>query len=474
MDYRETGLKALEVVGGKDNVKNLTHCATRLRFAVKDRSKVDLEKLNSVPGVLKALESAGQFQFVIGPSVNECYQAVADEIGIAGGAVDDNHPEDMAPSGKKADKGNLIQKALGLISGIFIPILPALIASGMIKALLTILTRMSLVNTESGVYTIITFVADSVFYFLPVLLAATSAKVFGMSQGLAMMLGAMLLHPTFSNAVSAGTSLDIFGLSVRMTSYSATVIPIILIVWVASYVEKFGTRFLPDVVKYVFRPLLVMIVMIPLSFCVLGPIGAIMGDGLAALLTWLQNTIPWLLPTFIGTIAPLMVLFGLNNCTIPLIYAQMSAVGYETVAGPGMLAHNIAEGAASLALALKSKDTTIRQEALTTSFTALFGGITEPAIYGFTLRFKNVLPCVMIGGAAGGLFAGLSGLVRYATAAPSIVTLPTYMGEDPSNIWKAVATLAIAFVVTFVLVFFVKTEDTNKVIKNDAVTNELK
>lgn len=474
MDYRETGLKALEVVGGKDNVKNLTHCATRLRFEVKDRSKVDLEKLNSVPGVLKALESAGQFQFVIGPSVNECYQAVADEIGIAGGAVDDNHPEDMAPSGKKADKGNLVQKALGLISGIFIPILPALIASGMIKALLTILTRMSLVNTESGVYTIITFVADSVFYFLPVLLAATSAKVFGMSQGLAMMLGAMLLHPTFSNAVSAGTSLDIFGLSVRMTSYSATVIPIILIVWVASYVEKFGTRFLPDVVKYVFRPLLVMIVMIPLSFCVLGPIGAIMGDGLAALLTWLQNTIPWLLPTFIGTIAPLMVLFGLNNCTIPLIYAQMSAVGYETVAGPGMLAHNIAEGAASLALALKSKDTTIRQEALTTSFTALFGGITEPAIYGFTLRFKNVLPCVMIGGAAGGLFAGLSGLVRYATAAPSIVTLPTYMGEDPSNIWKAVATLAIAFVVTFVLVFFVKTEDTNKVIKNDAVINELK
>lgn len=473
MNYRETGLKALELVGGKDNVRNLTHCATRLRFEVKDRSKVQMDKLNSVPGVLKALESAGQFQFVIGPSVNESYQAVADEIGIAGGVVDDDHPEDMAAAGKE-DKGNLIQKALGLISGIFIPILPALIASGMIKALLTILTRLALVNTESGIYTIITFVADSVFYFLPVMLAATSAKVFGMSQGLAMMLGAMLLHPTFTAAVSNGTALDIFGLNVRMTNYNATVIPIILIIWAASYIEKICTRFLPDVIKYVIRPLAVMIVMIPLSFCVLGPIGAIMGDGLAALLSWLQSTIPWLLPTFIGAIAPLMVLFGLNNCTIPLIYAQMAESGYETVAGPGMLAHNIAEGAASLALALKSKDTTIRQEALTTSFTALFGGITEPAIYGFTLRFKNVLPCVMIGGAAGGLFAGVSGLVRYATAAPSIITLPTYMGEDPSNIWKAVATLAIAFVVTFVLVFFVKTEDTNKVIKNDAVTNELK
>lgn len=473
MDYRKTGLKALEVVGGKDNVRNLTHCATRLRFEVKDRSKVQMDKLDSVPGVLKALESAGQFQFVIGPSVNESYQAVADEIGIAGGRVDDDHPEDLATA-EKTGKSNLIQKALGLISGIFIPILPALIASGMIKALLTILTRLALVNTESGVYTIVTFVADSVFYFLPIMLASTSAKMFGMSQGLAMMLGAMLLHPTFSDAVAAGTTLDIFGLSVRMTNYNATVIPIILIVWVASYIEKFCTKFLPDVIKYVIRPLIVIIVMIPLSFCVLGPIGAVMGDGLAALLTWLQNTVPWLLPTFIGTIAPLMVLFGLNNCTIPLIYAQMAANGYETVAGPGMLAHNIAEGAAALALALKSKDPAIRQEALTASFTALFGGITEPAIYGFTLRFKNVLPCVMIGGAAGGLFAGLSGLVRYATAAPSIITLPTYMGEDPSNIWKAVATLVIAFVVTFVLVFFVKTEDTNRVIKNDAVTNELK
>ena len=233
MNYRETGLKALEVVGGKDNVKNLTHCATRLRFEVKDRSKVQMDKLNSVPGVLKALESAGQFQFVIGPSVNECYQVVADEIGIAGGVVEDNHPEDMATA-EKTEKGNLIQKALGLISGIFIPILPALIASGMIKALLTILTRLALVNTESGIYTIVTFVADSVFYFLPVLLAATSAKVFGMSQGLAMMLGAMLLHPTFTATVSDGTALDIFGLSVRMTNYNATVIPIILIVWIAS------------------------------------------------------------------------------------------------------------------------------------------------------------------------------------------------------------------------------------------------
>ncbi len=471
MDYRETGLKALEAVGGKGNVNNVTHCATRLRFELKDRSAVDEKKLAEVPGVMKTIDSAGQLQLVIGPSVNESYQAVLEAMGAGGfNAVGADGPSDKK---KENDNSSFVQKFLGIVTGIFIPVLPALIASGMVRALLTILNAAGWVDTTSGVYTIITFAADSVFYFLPMILAYSSSKVFGMSTGLAMMLAGVLLHPTFTGIVSAGTALDIFDIPVRLASYNATVIPIILIVWVGSYVEKFATKILPDFIKYVLRPLLVMVVMIPLSLCLLGPVGAWLGDLLAALLTWLQTNIPWLLPTFIGAIAPLMVLFGLNNCTIPLIYAQMAASGYETVAGPGMLAHNIAEGAASLAIALKSKDKVTKQQAFSTSFTALFGGITEPAIYSITLRFKRVLYCVMIGGAAGGFFAGMTGLVRYATAAPSIVTLPTYMGADPMNIWKAVGTLAIAFIVTFVLTLLVKTEDTNKTVGNQAVLDEL-
>ena len=470
MDYREMGLKALDAVGGKDNVKNVTHCATRLRFEVRDRAKVDQEKVNNVPGVLKVIDSAGQIQFVIGPSVNESYDAVQKVVGNAAGGVVPDDPEDK----KSDEKSNLVQKALGIITGIFIPVLPALIASGMIKAVLTILTTgFGLIDTTSGVYQIITFAADSVFYFLPMILAYSSSKVFGMSTGLAMMLAGILLHPTYTGIVSAATPLDFFGIPVTLSSYNATVIPIILIVWVGSYVEKFATKILPNFIKYVFRPLIVMIVMIPLSLCLLGPFGAWLGNLLASLLTFLQTNVPWLLPTFIGFIAPLMVLFGLNNATVPLIYAQMSAVGYETVAGPGMLAHNIAEGAASLAIAIKSKDASTKQQAFSTAFTALFGGITEPAIYSITLRFKNVLYCVMAGGAVAGFFAGVTGLVRYATAAPSIVTLPTYMGADPMNIWKAVATLAISFLVTFALTFFIKTEDTEKTVGNQSVLDEL-
>ncbi len=467
MDYRETGLKALEAVGGKDNVQNVTHCATRLRFVVKDRSKLDQGKLEAVPGVMKVIDSAGQIQFVIGPSVNESYNAVQEVVGHGGGKVD----ADDEPSG--GEKQSFVQRLLAIVTGIFIPVLPALIASGMIRALLTILNAAGLVDTTSGVYQIITFAADAVFYFLPMILAYSSSKVFGMSTGLAMMLAGILLHPTYTSLVSDGGSLDIFGIPVTMASYSSTVIPIILIIWVGSYVEKFATKVLPNFIKYVLRPLIVMVVMIPLSLCLLGPIGAWLGDLLALLLTWLQTNIPWFLPTFIGGIAPLMVLFGLNNATVPLIYAQMAAVGYETVAGPGMLAHNIAEGAASLAIAVKSKDPVTKQQAFSTAFTALFGGITEPAIYSVTLRFKNVIYCVMAGGAIAGFFAGVTGLVRYATAAPSIVTLPTYMGDDPMNIWKAVATLAISFVVTFALTFFVKTEDTNKTVGNQAVLDEL-
>lgn len=471
MDYRETGLKALEAVGGKSNVAHVTHCATRLRFQLKDRAAADEKKLSEVPGVMKIIDSAGQLQLVIGPSVNECYQAVLDEI--EDGELHTDRVDGPDAERKKKDDSSFVQRCLAVVTGIFIPILPALIASGMIKALLTILNAAGWVDTASGVYTVITFAADAVFYFLPVILAYSSSKVFGMSTGLAMMLAGMLLHPTFTGIVGEGTALDIFGIPVRLASYNATVIPIILIVWAGSYVEKFATKILPDFVKYVLRPLIVMVVMIPLSLCLLGPVGAWMGDLLAALLTWLQTNVPWLLPTFIGTIAPLMVLFGLNNCTIPLIYAQMASYGYETVAGPGMLAHNIAEGAASLAIALKSKDKVTKQQAFSTSFTALFGGITEPAIYSITFRFKRVLYCVMAGGAAGGFFAGITGLVRYAVAAPGIVTLPTYMGEDPMNIWKAVGTLAIAFVVTFVLTLFVKTEDTNRQVGNQAALDEL-
>lgn len=455
MDYSKVGLDVLEAIGGKENVKVVTHCATRLRFELKDRSKVDEEKLSKIDGVLKTLESSGQYQVVIGPNVTVAYQAIQAVVDTAG--------NEKAESVK--DDRSLWAKFLAVITGIFTPIIPAITAAGMVKAVLAILKVANLIDVNGQTYAILSFASDAAFYFMPFLLAASSAKIFKMSSGLAMMLAGILLHPNFKDMVSAGEAVSFAGLPVRLVSYSSTVIPIVLIVFVASYVERFANKILPEVIKFIFRPLIVMLVMIPLSLCVLGPIGAYIGDGIAAAVSFIDSVAPWAIPTLMGIFTPVLVMFGLNNGLLPIATSQLAVQGYETIYGPGMLASNIAQGAASLAVAIKAKEPSTKQTALSTGFTALMG-ITEPAMYGITLRFKKVLFAVMAGGGVAGLFAGLSGLVRYSFGSPGLATLPVFIGEDPSNFIKALITLAISFGVTFTICMVMKLEDSQDTLDN--------
>ncbi len=454
MDYRKVGLNVLDAVGGKDNIKVVTHCATRLRFELKDRNKVDEARLSKMDGVLKTLESSGQYQVVIGPNVNEAYQAIQDVVDT-GAKNDETAKDDRSPWAK----------FLAIITGIFTPIIPAITAAGMVKAVLAILKVANLIDVNGQTYAILNFASDAAFYFMPFMLAASSAKIFKMSSGLAMMLAGILLHPNFKDMVSAGEVVKFAGLPVRLVSYSSTVIPIVLIVFVASYVERFANKILPEVIKFIFRPLIVMLVMIPLSLCVLGPIGAYIGDGIAALVSFIDSSAPWAIPTLMGIFTPVLVMFGLNNGLLPIATSQLAAQGFETIYGPGMLASNIAQGAASLAVAIKAKEPSTKQTALSTGFTALMG-ITEPAMYGITLRFKKVLFAVMTGGGVAGLFAGLSGLVRYSFGSPGLATLPVFIGEDPSNFIKALITLALSFVITFTICMFLKLEDSQDTLDN--------
>lgn len=444
MDYQKTGLEVLAAVGGKDNVKNVTHCATRLRFRLADSSGIDKAGIEKIDGVLKCVEGGGQFQVVVGPNVTMAYQAIADVCGEkqdAGERTDAVHD---------SEKKSLAASFLATISGIFTPILSALVAAGMLKAVLSILRVSGLIDTAGQTYQIINLASDAAFYFLPIMLAASCAKVFKMNTGLAMLLGAMMQHPTFVGLASAGNPVSLLGIPVRLVSYSSTVVPIVIVVFVASHVEHFADKYLPEVIKYVVKPLVVMLVMIPLAFCVLGPIGAYVGDGLAWIISSINAVAPWMIPTLMGAFCPILVMFGLHNGLVPIVMNQLTVQGFENINGPGMLASNIAQGAASLAVSIKAKDVDVKQTSLTTGFTALMG-ITEPAMYGITLRYKNVLPCVVVGGGVAGFFAGISGLVRYAYGAPGLPTLPCFMGDNPMNIVKALLTVAISFVVTFIL-----------------------
>lgn len=445
MNYQQTGLEIFQKVGGAENVVSLTHCATRLRFRLNDFKKADKDGIQKIEGVLGCVTANGELQVIIGPNVTQAYQAIQ-KVFDGDGA--------KAPK----EKGKLIDRFLGIISGIFSPIIPAITAAGMVKALLAILKVSGVIDVDGQAYQIMSFASDAAFYFMPILLANSAAKIFDMSSGLAMMLAGILVHPTFVSMVDAGNAINLFGLPIRAVKYSSTVIPIILIVLVASYVERMANKYLPEVIKYIARPLIVMVIMIPLALCVLGPIGYVVGDGLALLLSAINGITPWLLPTVMGTFTPILVMFGLHNGLIPLASAQFATIGHENIMGPGMLASNISQGAASLAVAVRSKDKQMRQMAVSTGFTALMG-ITEPAMYGVTLKYKRLLPCVMLGGFAGGLYAGISGLVRYSFGSAGLATLPVFIGEPANNIIKALITVVIGFLVTFISAMFVKLED---------------
>lgn len=437
MDYKKTGVDVFRAVGGNDNVKQMNHCATRLRFVLGDNSKVDMDKLKKIPGVLDVVEKGGQVQVVVGPDVPIAFRA-AEELYTGSTGTADN----------KSEKP--LDRVMQVITGIFSPMLPAITGAGMIKAVLAILKAAGWIDVEGQTYAILTFISDAAFYFMPMILAYSSSKVFKCSTGLALALAGVLLHPTFAAFKAAGDPLSFIGLNVPLAGYNGTVIPIIMIVFIMSYVERFAEKILPVYIKYIGKPLIVMLVMAPLSLIVIGPLGYYIGNVLADGISFLNDKASWLVPTVIGAFTPLMVMFGLHNGLFPIATTQLSVTGTETIMGPGMLPSNVAQGAACIAVAIRTKSRSMRQQATSAGITALLG-ITEPAMYGVTLPLKKPLIAALAGGALGGFYAGITGVVRYSFGSPGFATLPVFIGDDPGNFTNALISAFIGVGVSFIL-----------------------
>lgn len=454
MDNAQLASDCVRLVGGKENVATVTHCFTRLRFKLKDKSKADLEALKELDGTLDALEVGDQTQIIIGPQVNEVFKEVEK---IVGSSVADPTPvQDDAAAKADADaaagegKGFSVGTLLDTVTGIFAPVITAITAGGMVKAVLLIMGLLGL-PTDSQEYYILNFIADSVFYFLPILLAFSSANKFGCNPYIAAIVGGVLLHPNWNALVSAGDPVSFFGLPVTLYSYSSSVLPIILTVLFMSYVERFAEKVSPNVVKAVLQPLLTLGITAPVALIVIGPLGSFIGGIFASILSFLDSNVPILVPTLVGAVCPLLVFAGMHLAIFPSLQTiQLADMGYETVCGPGMLASNMAIAGATLATAFRVKSAKNREMSISTGVTALCG-ITEPALYGVVFKYHRPLIAGMVGGAVGGLFAGFMHLKRYAFATPGIPALPTFMGDDPMNIVIAVATVAISFVVAFIV-----------------------
>ncbi len=447
MDYKEVGKEVLAAVGGKKNILRVTHCATRLRFDLVDKKNVDQAKLEANPGVISVVDSGGQFQVIIGNDVQTAFRAITKEIGQNEYKNDKNYSQE-----------SLISRFISVISTTFTPMIPAITGAGMVKAILAILTLVKLISTDSTTYIILNTISDAAFYFMPVLLAYGAAIKFDVSPILAITVSGILLHPDLVTMFAEHKTVTFAGIPVLAASYAGSVVPIILAVWIMSYVDRFAEWVSPSFLKFFMKPMLIFLIMGPLTLIVIGPLGVLLNDAVASGAQWINTKVSWLIPFLMGGLQPFLVLTGTAWAMTPIATAQLSEYKQETVNGPGMLASNIAQAGATLAVAVKTKNKDLKQLAGSAGLTALMG-ITEPSLFGVTLKLKKPLVASMIGGGLGGLYAGLSGMVRYAFVSPGLAGLAAFIGKNPMNIVHAIITCIIAFISTFVITYIIGFDD---------------
>ena len=434
MDYNKTARAILEKVGGPQNVQNVTHCITRLRFTLADTSKADTPAVKAIDGVVSVIEKGGQYQVVIGNEVDNVYKAVMKLVDIKDAV------EPAAPAQPAEKKKMNFSDAMGFVAGIFTPFLSVLTAAGMISAILVLLSTLGILDSASETYIVFSKIADAGFYFLPIMVAYTLADKLHCDKFLAVMLSGALLHPSIMRQ-----GLHLFGIEIQSVSYNSTVVPAILTVILMYFVEKLADKVSPSMFKFFLKPLLTVVITAPISLLVLGPLGYNLGVLVADGIGFLSDNVGFLATAILGAIYPLMVMTGMHHAYAPVALASLASLGYESVMSPGALCANIAQGGAALAIAVKSKNAKIKGVAGPGGFSCLLG-VSEPVMYGVTLQYRSALVATMIGGSIGGLVAGLTGVRSVALASPGLASLPIFLGE---TFVFALVSIAIAFAVGF-------------------------
>lgn len=438
---KQLAQRIVELIGGKENVNDAWHCQTRLRFKLVDESKAETEKIKELAGVINVLSKGGVYQIVIGPNVADVFEELEPLL-------------DLNQGSEQKEKTNIGAKIIDFVSGIFQPIIPALSGAGMVKAVLALLVVFKAVNIESATYQLLNMLGDTIFYFLPVFLAFTEARKLKCNQIIAAAVATVLVNPTWLSFVTAGKPVNLFNvIPFHLVNYAYSVIPIILIVFVQSYIEHFLNKLIPKAVELVFVPMLTLLIMGILALSVLGPIGDILGGYLSQFFTYLSVNASWAPALLVGGLLPVMVMFGLHNGIAPLGVMQMATKGYDSIFGPGCVVSNMCSATAALVVALRTRDQKTKELGFSSSITA-YMGITEPALYGINLPKRYPLIAAMIGGAFGGLYAGLTHTHRFATGSSGLPAVLLYIGDNTLRyLINILIAMVIGVVITAVLTY---------------------
>lgn len=462
MDYKKIANEILDLIGGSKNVSTLEHCSTRLRFGLVDKSVVNVEKIKKIKGVMGVVDGS-QFQIVIGNNVVEVYDELLKICPVTGNQVAET----------KKDDRKWGAKLLEFVISVFQPLVPAIAGAGVLKSVLLLLSMFGLLASDSTVYTALAAISDATFYFLPIMVAVTTANTLKSNRLVAIAAVGYLLLPATTAALADGMIL--FGFAVKNITYSSQVFPAILCVIFLSLMERGFNKISPKAIRIFFVPMMSLAITIPVTLLVLGPLGYNIGTLFTAVILALYGKLGFVALGLLAAILPFMIATGMHKTLLPYAITTYGQLGYEALYMPASLAHNISESGACFAVALKSKDEDLKQTALSAGISALMG-ITEPALYGVTLQNKKAMMGVVLSGAISGMLMGLFVVKAFIIVGPGLASMSMFVdAANGSNFMYACIGFAVALLGSFIITFVLwKDSDSDSDVEEDAsVVEEL-
>lgn len=439
----------VELVGGVKNIKVATHCVTRLRLYLADRSIAKDDEIKKLDGVLGVVYGTGQYQIILGENLFPVYDALIKNYKVeTTDAIDENLDKDLVP--EKKNFKYYFEKVITFMAQSLTPFITVVYGAGMLKVILSLLSYFFPSITASSTYTLFNFMCNAPFYFMPVLVAYGTSKVLKSNPAFAMAIAATLLYPDFNTLMSAGESVTMLGINVHLTTYGSTLLPGLFVAIMCAYLEKWFYRIIPSVIRSVFAPLCVFLVGFPITVLILGPAGNIVGSWIVAGIVWLQANVGGFAPGIIAAMHPFLVMMGVNMLMVAPMMELFSRTGFDNVFRPGWILHNISEGGACLAVALKTKNKDLKTTAISASIGAFVSGVSEPALYGINLRLKKPMIGLVAGGLAGGAVAGFLGAKAFSMGYSSILGVVIF----EKTMGAILAGVAVSFVISFLVTYF--------------------
>lgn len=452
MNTKELAAFVIENVGKEENVNRVTHCATRLRFILKDRSKANKEVLRNSDEVLAVVESGGQFQVVIGGKVADVYQEIMKQTNLA------QHKETAGTESQ--EKMSPIAKVFDVISGTFTPLIPILAGGGLLKALLTLFVTLGWLSNESGIYVTLAAAGNAIFYFLPVFVGYTLATKLNANGFIGGAIGAALLEPNYTALLAEGAqAVDIFGIPIIPASYANSVFPIFIAVTAFSFVEKFLKKTILKDLQFFLVPMISLAVIVPFTLLAFGPFGTYIGEGIVAVLEILLDFNAPLTGAILGSVYMFLVIMGLHWGILPITLQNLQAGGDPL--GPMKASPNFAQMGVAVGVFLKTKDKKVKAIAGPAAITGLFAGVTEPILYGVILQYRRTIPYVIIAGAIGGALGTTLGVELKTYSFYSVLSIPAF-----APISMHVITISTSFFIALGLTYFLGFENKAAANKN--------